>query len=646
MVFRQLLFTLKIESYMKTLKLFLFCLFVSGQLFAEDEAKPVSSSIKKVTVFKKGAQVTREAQASIPAGVSQLKFIRISPEIDKNSIQVKGDGDFTLLSVQHQLNYLEVPGQSDSILQLTKQQEALTIQVNETKALVEVYKQEESLILTNKSIGGQQNGVSIKELEAAANFYRTRLKELKFETLKLSRSLAKWAKEQNKIAKQITALRSKRGTYSSEVIITVSAKAATSANFSLSYAITNAGWYPTYDLRVKDIVSPVMLTYKANVYQTSGEDWRDVKLTLSTGNPSQSGLKPELQPWRLGFYTPGYAAYGVQQRYQSGAYSGVNKLGSNVVSGKITDQYGEPLIGANILIKGTSQGTVSDFDGNYSISIPDKATQLVVSYTGYNNVETAITSSNMDIVLEEGMVLSEVVVSGYATGASPRSKRKKDRKKKAATYKPVATATTQNTTTVEFEIELPYTVLTDGKQNIVNINEHNLKASYEYYCTPKLDLDAFLTAQVTDWERYHLLNGEANLFFEGTFVGKSYLDVLNTADTLDISLGRDKDIVVKRTRKEEFSKKQFIGNKKTDSRGWEISVRNKKSQAVNIVIEDQIPISTTKEIEVKHEISKGGQLEEETGFIEWDLQLGAGASQDVEFQYSVKYPKKKRVILE
>jgi len=631
---------------MKMLKIFLLCLLVSGSLFAEDKVKPVPSTIKKVTVFKKGAQVTREAQANIPVGTSQLKFVRISPEIDKNSIQVKGDGDFTLLSVQHQLNYLEVPGQSDSILQLTTQQEALKIQINETRAMVEVYKQEESLILTNKSIGGQQNGVSIKELEAAANFYRIRLKELKLETLKLNRSLTKWTTEQNKIAKQITALRSKRGTYSSEIVITVNAKSTSAANFSLSYAIANAGWYPTYDLRVKDIVSPVMLTYKANVYQTSGEDWKDVKLTLSTGNPSQSGIKPALQPWRLGFYTPSYASYGVQQRYQSGAYGGVNKLGVNTVSGRITDQYGEPLIGANIMVKGTSQGTVSDFEGNYSISLPDQATELIVSYIGYSNVEAAITSSNMNIVLEEGMVLSEVVITGYDSGQSPRSKRKKDRKKKLEAYKPVATTTTQNTTTVEFEIELPYTVLTDGKQNIVNINEHDLKASYEYYCAPKLDLDAFLTAQITDWERYHLLNGEANLFFEGTFVGKSYLDVLNTEDTLDISLGRDKDIVVKRTRKEEFSKKQFIGNKKTDSRGWEISVRNKKSQAVNIVIEDQIPISTTQEIEVKHEISKGGKLEEETGFIEWDLQLGAGANQDVDFQYSVKYPKKKRVILE
>ena len=631
---------------MKKLTFLLLVFLIANGLSAADEVKPVSSTIKKVTVFKKGAQVTREAQVSIPAGTSQLKFIRISPDIDKNSIQVKADGNFTLLSVQHQLNYLEIPGQSDSILQLTNQQKNLTIQVNETKALVEVYKQEESLILTNKSIGGQQNGVSIKELEAAANFYRVRLKELKLETLKLNRSIAKLRLERDKITKQITVLKSKKGTYSSEVILTVNAQTASSANFSLNYAISNAGWYPTYDLRVKDIVSPVMLTYKANVYQTSGEDWKDVKLTLSTGNPSQSGLKPELQPWRLGFYTPSYASYGVQQRYNSGAYGGVNQLGVNVVSGKITDQYGEPLIGASILIKGTTQGTVADLEGNYSISLPNNASELIISYTGFSSIETQITSSNMNIVMEEGASLDEVVVMGYNTGSNSRSKRKKDRKKKLEAYKPVATTTTQNTTTVEFEIETPYSILTDGKQNIVNINEHGLNASYEYYCSPKLDLDAFLTAQVTDWEKYHLLNGEANLFFEGTFVGKSFLDVLNTEDTLDISLGRDKDIIVKRTRKEEFSKKQFISNKKTDSRGWEISIRNKKTQAVKLVIEDQIPISTTQEIEVKHELSEGGKLEKDTGFIEWDIQLAAGGSEEVDFQYSVKYPKKKRVILE
>ena len=179
----------------------------------------------------------------------------------------------------------------------------------------------------------------------------------------------------------------------------------------------------------------------------------------------------------------------------------------------------------------------------------------------------------VDIVLSEsGLLLESVVVTGKSRSRARRSKKDKNTKKLEAT-KPVPVQQVENATSVEFKIEIPYSIPTSGKQFTVDIKEHSLPAYYEYYCAPKLDKDAFLTAQVTDWDDLNLLNGEANLFFEGTYLGKSLLDVQNVEDTLNISLGRDKNIVVTRTKLKEFSKKKFLSNKKIDSRAWDIEVR-------------------------------------------------------------------------
>jgi hypothetical protein len=110
----------------------------------------------------------------------------------------------------------------------------------------------------------------------------------------------------------------------------------------------------------------------------------------------------------------------------------------------------------------------------------------------------------------------------------------------------------------------------DGKQYLVEIDQVTTEAKYQYYAAPKLSTDVFLTARITDWTKYNFLSGEANLFFEGTFIGKSKLDTRAANDTLSLSLGVDKNIVVKRMMQTELNEKQGI------------SVRTKKKPATGI----------------------------------------------------------------
>ena len=136
------------------------------------------------------------------------------------------------------------------------------------------------------------------------------------------------------------------------------------------------------------------------------------------------------------------------------------------------------------------------------------------------------------------------------------------------------------------------------------------------------------------------------IYFEGTFVGESLLDLSGVGDTLDISLGRDQGVSVQRTKRKEFSQRQVVGGKRVESVGWEIAVRNNKAQAVDLVITDQFPIAVRSEIEVKLDENGGASVNTEKGFLTWKAKVEPRTNQQFQFGYSVKVPKGRAVVLE
>jgi uncharacterized protein (TIGR02231 family) len=189
-------------------------------------------------------------------------------------------------------------------------------------------------------------------------------------------------------------------------------------------------------------------------------------------------------------------------------------------------------------------------------------------------------------------------------------------------------------------------VPTDGKQYTVEINQLDLTASYQYSVAPKISTDVFLTAQLTDWNKYNFLSGEANLFFEGTYIGKSLLDTHATADTLNLSLGIDKNIVVTRTLQKDLSIRQSLGSNKKETKDWQIEIKNRKNQAINLLVEDQVPVSQNAAIEVEVQETSGAKPDPLTGKISWNFSLKPQDDKKIELKYLVKYPKNQMVIVQ
>lgn len=612
-------------------------------LFAEDQEKDIESKIEKVTVFINGAQVTRTAKAVISNGKTLLKFTGISPNLTPESVQVKADGNLTILSVTHQINYLHELPSTEEIERLHEMRLDIQDSINFENTYMSVLNDEEALLTANRDLGGKQMPVSMDELIRAVDYFHQRLLQTRKKKLLISKKIRDYNNEIIKINNQLRELNAqKKSIPTSEILVPVTTKAS-SANidFIITYVVNGAGWHPTYDLRVENIKSPMDITYKANIYQSSGEDWKDVDLTISSGNPKLGGVRPMLRPWYLSFNQR--LVYFHQQA------PSVTKSSRQVYGQVIDTKTGEPLIGANVFVPGTNVGAVTDINGNYSMVVPQGYQNVSVSYIGYSTQDIAVYTPNMNFNMTENVQkLEEVVIASKSMRAQSIQKAPgvSGGSASSASSRPVPVQTVMKVTNFEFSIDIPYSIPSNGKKYTVEIETYELDAQYEYRTTPKLDEDAFLTAMVSGWGEYNFLNGEANIFFEGTYVTKTYLNVDNITDTLPVSLGRDENIVIKRTRQKDYEKKQFLSGNRKEAIGWEISVRNKKREPIRIIIDDQVPVSTTKEITVDILEISGAEHSKEKGFLRWEINVLPDETDKLEFRYTVKYPKKRTLILE
>ncbi|WP_421947184.1 mucoidy inhibitor MuiA family protein [Phaeodactylibacter xiamenensis] len=618
---------------MKTLFLSLILLCALSTLYAQS-GLTVDSKIGHVTVYRQGAQVTRTATVELTAGETQLLFKKLPFQLQEESLQLKIDQSVTVVSIAQEVNYLNEADSDSLTAVLQEQQLTLRDSLQALSNRSQVYVRERDLLLANQSLGGN-NGVAVDELERAAVLYRTRLMDIEGHLQRIRQQSVVYKKQMVRLGNQLLELNAKSEADPEVIVkVVVNTPKAIPAEVELQYVVPKAGWDPFYNIRVEGTEQPLTLDYKAKVYQDAGEDWLNTRLTLSTGNPTVSNVKPGLSPYYLTFNN--YYAPPARQPV-------ANRGRSQRVSGTVLDQEtGEPLIGASVLVEGTTIGAVTDMEGRFELEIPAGQPALLVSYVGYANQQVVVMGSTVNVRLSsKGMMLDEVMVMGMASGV--RSKKARPKPEKPA---PVPIAIEQRATSTEFEIELPYTIPADHQPYDVHMATYEVPANYHYALVPKLSKEAYLIAEITDWSQYSLLNGDANLFFKGTYQGDTYLDMAAFEDTLSLSVGRDEDIIVKRERVRDQSRTSFLGSNKTVERSWKTTIRNTNSYPVSLRVEDQYPLPKDDDIKVVQLGHEGGKLNEATGTVTWSFNLPAGATAERTLKYAVRYPKKQRLLVD
>ena len=266
--------------------------------------KDLKSSVKEVTIFTNGAQIIRTATINLQPGVSELVFEGISPYTNVSSIQPSGKGNFVILDSRHNIKYPE-PADNPEILipaALQRKIEATLDTLNDInydydviKDRKDLYTKQKDMLTNNPLMRGGGKSDSLPVLKDAMEFYNTKMNSINAELQKIKREESKVTLKRTQLQTRYNELLAYKERLISEktkstdpiyqVIVTVSAKEVVTGSLSVSYICSNAGWTPAYDIRVNDINAPVELTFKANVYQNTGEDWNNVKLKLSTNNP-------------------------------------------------------------------------------------------------------------------------------------------------------------------------------------------------------------------------------------------------------------------------------------------------------------------------------------------------------------------------
>ncbi len=700
-------------------KLFLFVVVLPYFIFANDLKVP--SKIKEVTVYLSGAQITRNANCNLKSGTSEVVFTGLSHKIDESSIQISGLQAVSILSMAYDINYLEKSESHPETKKWEADIEAFHLEITLFRNKIAGLEEEEIVITKNRIIAGDNEALDIQKFKEISTYYRERITAIKNEIYKLNLEINELNKNIRDTQNQLAEANNSPALPQGELTIKFDAPASTQLNIKLSYLVPDAGWIPNYDIKSKNLNAPLNLAYKANVYQKTGKDWDNIAIVLSTGNPSYNVAKPNLGTKYLNFVST-YALRNKTATKKKGyAFNPTVKK----IAGTVTDESGQPLPGVTIVVKGTTTGTQTDFDGNYELNV-SSGKELQFSYIGQKSTELPIYSSVINIRMEEdASQLDEVVISGYGTkrenitsavssvsaeqilqgraagvnisnsSGSSRNIRIRGFSSISNTNSPLfiidgvpvkeyevgdldeneiqyietlkdASATSiygsrgangvvlittkkstlqDNLTNTKFVIKKPYSIVSDGDITAIEINTFKMPATYEYFAAPLINENVFLTASFTDWEKHQLLPGEATIYFEGTYAGKTTIDPYTVKKEMILSLGIDPNITVTRKQQRNFKSKSFTGSNRILNRTYDLEVKNNKNTAIALKLMDRIPKSQNKNIKVDDVEIYTADYDKKKGLLTWMLNIAPKENKKESSSFQVKYPRGRYISL-
>jgi uncharacterized protein (TIGR02231 family) len=530
-----------------------------------DNEQRVKAPVESVVVYLDGAEITQNKTITLEAGRNTIIFTGISSRLISKSIQINAGADASILSISDKINYLSATVETPKTKQLKDSLKLLTDIIDQLNYEQESFESEKELLVKNQALGGHEKAVSIAELKLAADFYRSRMKEINGELYKLDKKTDSMNEILTRVSNELKEMNVTTNPPTAEISVLLAATSKMTLKIELKYLVGGAGWAPSYDLIAEDVNKPIELKYRAKVFNNTDVDWTNVKLKLSTSDPSLSASKPQLAGWFLNFENDN------------------NNFANN----------------GNYNYQQANQAQLNNSDLNIRGSRSDGSSNVFV------DGEKVINKS-----IKAPITFEEVQVSELSA---------------------------------EFEIKNTYTIPADAKPYIVEVTNYNLPATFEHYSIPKTEKEAFLLARISGWEQLDLVEGPANVYFGGSYVGQSYIYTRSLDDTLDLSFGRDKKVMVSRTKLKDFNSKSFSGANKKEIQSYEIVVKNNRKTPITIDIEDQLPVSQNSEIVVEvTELSKA-KKDDATGKLTWTYTIAPGEQQKIILTYSIRYPKNKSV---
>jgi len=516
--------------------------------------KPVftQAKIESARVYNNSAELKHKTTAQVPAGTSEIVITNVANYLNESTVQIRVPKHVTVMSVQFTNAYVEEYDNNQDSPLIKPVKEEIEKKEAELKAVSNKLSAEQGsleILDENQSLEKTQN-FSVTELAKLVDFYKSK-------KIELSNAIDALEKQSKELKEELMILKGKltfnetsaEKTSQGKLIVNVMSNQSGSIPLEISYLTNQATWQPAYEMRIDKINAPIQMLYKAEVVQNTGIDWKNVKLSLTSGQANQNTIAPELNTWFVD-----YIEKSANMRNKANATMALEMASMKTVQEDFDDE--------------TTSGKLADY-------------ATISDYTQINESQFNVT----------------------------------------------------------FDIDIPYTILSNGKQHSVSLKEVSVPATYTYLTIPKLDNNVYLVAKIKDYSQYNMLSGQANVVFDGMYVGKTYINPNSYKDELQLSLGKDPNISVDKKVVSDKSGTKMLSSKKEQNFTYEITVRNNKKENIELLVEDQVPVSKNKDIEISLTDKKGADFDEETGKLSWKINLKSNSSEKIRFGYQVKSDK-------
>lgn len=515
----------------------------------------------RATVFLSGAQLTHTATLPLKKGENVLQIEGLSPDISRPSLQIQLSGGAVISAYEYAIHYTASAGDDHRTQVLTDSLTLLQNRLQSLNNLLSTNQQMHELLQAGVSHSVQVDRVNVttETIEKNISYFQTRSLQLQTEQTRLNADITATQEQIRQLKAQLQQDKSKNNMRTGLLTLTIQSVRNQNILAQIRYFTPSASWQPSYTLQVTDLHSPIQATLKAAVRQTTGLDWQNILLTLSTAAPSTNQQAPQLtttyvRPYEQPVYRKSYA------------------------TAKLAMVPAEAMNAAT-----------ADF------AVAEEADEEVQDYA----------------------------LNDYLT-------------------------TQNNQLSVEYQIDIPYTIPGNNKeQTIALLNKNIENVSYSYLTIPQKDETAYLMASINNWSEQQLLDGTATINYNGTFYGTTRL-TSSSQEKVQLTLGDDPQILVKREMLTDFTATQSIGKDKQETKAYRITLRNNKNEPVSLTLKEAYPVSTDKQIRVVilEQTTPPDGHDKERGFLTYQIELQPNESRQLTVAYSIRHPKTTPIIVQ
>ncbi len=201
-------------------------------------------------------------------------------------------------------------------------------------------------------------------------------------------------------------------------------------------------------------------------------------------------------------------------------------------------------------------------------------------------------------------------------------------------------ATFENLTlSKEYTLNIRQSISSGDKVQTIPLVFDTTKAEFKHFSTPKNMEKVYYTALLPDWEDLQLLDVNCDIFLNGKYIAKSYINTNSTKDTMKFSAGEDNGVKISRKVRKSSPDKGFLTSNVETTVTVTLNIKNTKDNVIDLEIKDQIPISQDANIKITNVENLEGALNSSTGIIKWNLRLQPKQTKELKFSYTVKFPK-------